>query len=165
MLSSPPAPPHRPPSLPDRVAGYLSRRPVYHALGWLAFLALLVAAQMRTSDMALAKALVNESINILFYAILVYFNLFYLFPHYLRQGQYWLYLGLLLLATAVITPIKLLLKYLLIHQNSDTVLESLNALFCEYFLGGGFGNSRQNDDRLVPAKPGNPRTGPPNDPV
>ncbi|MEL6142320.1 MAG: hypothetical protein AAFU67_11940, partial [Bacteroidota bacterium] len=100
-------------SLNDRIARFLSQRPVYHILGWAAFLAILVMAQMRATDMRLSQAIVNEFINVAFYAALVYFNLHYLFPNYLRKGSYFLYLALLLLATAILTPLKLLMKYLL----------------------------------------------------
>jgi LytS/YehU family sensor histidine kinase len=46
-----------------------------------------------------------------FFAVLVYFNLFYLIPNYLARNVL-LYLGLVLAACAVVTPIKVLVLYL-----------------------------------------------------
>lgn len=120
----------------DRLARFFSRRPVYHTIGWLGFLFILVLAQMKTNQMNLGMALVNEAVNIIFYAALLYFNLNYLFPQYLRKGQYFLYLGLLLLATLVLTPIKLLLKYLILDQTSNTLLDNFGAYFFSTFLVG-----------------------------
>lgn len=131
------------PSLPnaspfiDRIASLLSRRPVYHVMGWTAFLLLLIAAQMRTTDMGFARSLINESINIAFYIVLVYFNLNYLFSNYLRKGHYLLYLGLLILAAAILTPLKLLLKYLLLGLPSESLLDNLSVYFFSTFLVAG----------------------------
>ena len=124
-------------TLNDRIARFLSQRPVYHIFGWTAFLAILVMAQMRATDMRFSQALVNEFINVAFYAALVYFNLNYLFPNYLRKGSYFLYLGLLLLATAILTPLKLLMKYLLLDLPSESLLENLSAYFFSTFLVAG----------------------------
>lgn len=121
----------------DRVARLLSRRPVYHVLGWAAFLLLLIAAQMRTTEMGFGRSLVNESINITFYIALVYFNLNYLFPNYLRKGNYLLYLGLLILAAAILTPLKLMLKYLLLGLPSESLLDNLSVYFFSTFLVAG----------------------------
>ncbi len=121
----------------EKIARFLSQRPIYHAMGWIAFYALLVAAQLRSTEVSLPVALLNELINISFYIALVYFNLRYLFPTYLRQGNYLLYLGLLLLATAVLTPIKLLAKYLALSLPSETVVDNLLTYFFSTFLVAG----------------------------
>lgn len=121
----------------DRAAGFLSKRPVYHAVGWISFLALLVMAQLRTTETGVGYALVNELVNVVFYILLVYFNLNYLFPNYLRKGSYMLYLGLLLLAAAILTPIKLLVKYLVLGLPSESLLDNLTAYFFSTFLVAG----------------------------
>ncbi len=121
----------------EKILRYLSRRPIYHTLGWLAFFALLVASQLRTAEVPLPLALLNESINIAFYIALVYFNILYLFPNYLRKGSYLLYLGLLLLATAILTPIKLVAKYLILGLPSETVLDNMLTYYLSTFLVAG----------------------------
>lgn len=121
----------------DRLASFFSRRPVYHAIGWISFFIILVLAQIKTNNATIGPAMVNESVNLIFYALLLYFNLQYLFPNYLRKGQYMLYLGLLLLATLVLTPIKLLLKFILLSQSSDSLLDNFGAYYFSTFLVGG----------------------------
>lgn len=122
---------------PEKMLRFLSRRPIYHTMGWLAFFALLVAAQLRTADIGLANALINELINIAFYIVLVYFNLLYLFPNYLRKGSYVLYLGLLLIAAAILTPIKLLAKYIFLGLPPETVLDNMLTYYFSTFLVAG----------------------------
>lgn len=121
----------------DRLARFFSRRPVYHTIGWVSFLLILVLAQIKSNDMSIGLALTNELVNIVFYAGLLYFNLNYLFPTYLRKGQYFLYLGLMLLATLILTPIKLLLKFIILDQSSATLLDNFGAYFFSTFLVGG----------------------------
>lgn len=121
----------------DRLAKFFSQRPVYHTFGWVGFFLILVLAQVKTSNVSLSEALINEGVNIVFYAILLYFNLLYLFPNYLRKGQYLLYLGLLLLATLVLTPIKLLFKFILLGQSSESLLDNFGAYYFSTFLVGG----------------------------
>lgn len=53
----------------------------------------------------------NELINLFFYMVIVYFNLFYLVPNYLNRERFLTYIGLLVLATIIITPIKVILFY------------------------------------------------------
>ncbi len=52
--------------------------------------------------------LASETVNVGFFAIIVYFNIHYLFPRYLKQKNIVNHLLLLILASAVITPIKTL---------------------------------------------------------
>lgn len=120
----------------DRLASFFSQRPVYHAIGWISFLLILVLAQLRAGEVPFGLALLNEVVNILFYAALVYFNLNYLFPNYLRKGQYFLYIGLLLLATLILTPLKLMLKFIILDQTSADLLNNFPAYFFSTFLVG-----------------------------
>ncbi len=94
----------------DRLYNLLTLRPVYHALFWLALFSLMVWFGYRERH-DLWFVVGNELVSLFFFAVLVYFNLFYLIPNYLARNVL-LYLGLVLAACAVVTPIKVLVLYL-----------------------------------------------------
>ncbi|MFM8373529.1 MAG: sensor histidine kinase [Bacteroidota bacterium] len=94
----------------DQTYEFLSRRPVYHGLFWLMLFAL-----MRWIDLSSGIdpwfAVGNELIQLVFYALLVYVNLYYLIPRYLARHVL-VYLLLAVAFCAVITPIEVLTLYL-----------------------------------------------------
>ncbi len=94
----------------DRTYEFLSRRPVYHSLFWL-----LLFALMRWIDLSSGIdpwfAAGNEIIQLVFYALLVYVNLYYLIPRYLARHVL-VYLMLAVAFCALITPIEVLALYL-----------------------------------------------------
>ena len=94
----------------DRLYDLLTLRPVYHAIFWLTLFGLMVWLGCRQNH-DLWFVVGNELISLSFFAVLVYFNLFYLIPNYLARNVL-LYLGLVLAACAVVTPIKVLVLYL-----------------------------------------------------
>jgi two-component system, LytTR family, sensor kinase len=92
-----------------RLYNFLSQRVVYHGLFWLLLLVLML--WFNGIEQNFLFTLSNEIINLLFYAIIVYFNLLYLIPNYLTQKLFLTYCGLLILATLMITPLKVLALY------------------------------------------------------
>lgn len=121
----------------DRLGRTLVQRPFYHAGGWLAFLLLLVTTEMRTGNYPFLVSLSSQLINLIFYAIIVYINLLYLFPKYLKKGQIWGYLLLLVGAALVFTPLKLVLKYILFSKTGGMrrdILDNLDTYFLSMFL-------------------------------
>jgi len=80
-----------------------------HILGWLLLFVGLV--WMDWSSRPLIFTMGVEVISVFFYAVLVYFNLWYLIPKFLSHKNFLRYCGLLFLAVLVITPIKLLFLY------------------------------------------------------
>ncbi|SEQ71861.1 sensor histidine kinase [Neolewinella agarilytica] len=124
----------------DRLGKTLTQRPFYHAGGWLAFLALLVAMQWRTGEFTFGVSLANELINVVFYIIVVYINLLYIFPTYLKKGKFGTYIFLLIGVALVFTPLKLALKYILFSKAGGVqqdILENLSAYFFSTFLVAG----------------------------
>lgn len=97
-------------SLLDRIYAFLNRRPVYHTLFWLALYGTMVGTSLR-QDIDVRTTFYNESIQALFFAGLVYFNLLYLIPNYLAKHAF-IYFGLVLAACAIVTPIEVLVLYL-----------------------------------------------------
>jgi two-component system, LytTR family, sensor kinase len=88
----------------------LTKRVVYHSLFWLFLYATLVLIGF-DEDQNLAATMLNEFIDLIFYAILVYFNLFYLIPNYLSTKTI-IYIGLVVGACILITPIKIFVFFL-----------------------------------------------------
>lgn len=94
----------------DRLYDLITLRPVYHTLFWVALFGAMVWFGCRQNH-DLWFVVTNEVISLVFFAVLVYFNLLYLIPNYLARNVL-LYLGLVLAACAVVTPIKVLVLYL-----------------------------------------------------
>jgi two-component system LytT family sensor kinase len=91
------------------IIDFISKRVVYHSLFWIVLL--LVLSALDTTHQSFGFSLGNELINIIFYAILVYFNLLYLIPNYLTKKKFLTYMGLLLVAVLIITPLKVIVLY------------------------------------------------------
>lgn len=97
-------------SLLDRIYAFLNRRPVYHTLFWMALYGTMVGTSLR-QGISLSTTFRNETIQAVFFATLVYFNLRYLIPNYLARHAF-IYFGLVLAACAIVTPIEVLVLYL-----------------------------------------------------
>ena len=95
----------------SKVYGFFSTRVVYHATFWLIVFIILVI--FSRGDLGLGFTITFELINILFYIIIVYFNLIYLIPNYLNDKNFLTYCGLLLVSVLILTPIKIFILYFL----------------------------------------------------
>ncbi len=108
----------------------LTMRPVYHALFWLALFGMQVYAGYEEWP-DIYFLLSNELVSLFFFAVLVYFNLFYLVPNYLARNVL-LYLCLVIAACAVVTPIKILVLYLKFSgmpRTQDALVQSQGFLY------------------------------------
>ena len=94
-----------------RVLDFLNTWWVLHGLFWMTMLILLVVWD--TNTQGLGFAITVEFINVLFYAVVVYFNLFYLIPNYLTEKGFLTYCGLLILSVIIVTPIKVFVLFFL----------------------------------------------------
>jgi len=124
----------------DRLGKTFTQRPFYHAGGWLAFFLLLVTTDLRSGNYPPFIAMSSQLVNLVFYAIVVYINLLYLFPNYLKKGKYWAYLGILLGVSLMLTPIKLVLKYIIFSKDGgirQDILDNLYTYFLSMFLVAG----------------------------
>jgi len=123
---------------PTRIYDLITQRVVYHTFFWLVLLLLLTLID-RTGQ-SFAFSLSNELINILFYAAIVYFNLLYLIPNYLTKKKFFTYCGLLILATLIITPLKVLVlyfKFSSLPQVQEELLQNMNYYFLVTFFIAG----------------------------
>ena len=116
-------------------SGLLGSRWLYHLMFWGAILVLLISFEDSTQSLRVRA--VNELINVFFYAAIVYFNLFYLIPNYLNKKRFLHYAGLLIAATLIVTPLKMIVFYFrfsdypFLQQN---LLSNLNGYFLLTFL-------------------------------
>lgn len=123
----------------SRVIRFLTRRITYHTLFWLMVLIFL----MRFEDYGQGFWFVfsNELVNMTFYLVIVYFNLLYLLPNYLAKGYYLHYLLLLLAASFIITPLRIMVLYLKFASHpalQQELLSHLNLYFLmSFFIAGG----------------------------
>lgn len=115
----------------DKTRLWFNRRVIYHSLIWLLFFAFLILNS--DTNFSFFERLTNEFINLFLYAILVYFNLYYLIPNYLKSKTIGLYFFLLLIFSFFLTPIKLVIFYL--KLNNQPVYQSmLISNFGLYFI-------------------------------
>jgi two-component system, LytTR family, sensor kinase len=98
----------------------------------------IISALLSDQNIGLVQVLKIQFFNIGFFAVMVYFNIFYLFPLYLKQKKISMHLIYLLVTAAVLTPIKTLILFLISPSYGLKVsfIESQYASFLVTFLVG-----------------------------
>lgn len=98
-----------------RLVHFFTNPTVYHSLFWLGLLFLLTIVEWESTRSPQRFLFIfiftNEIINVFFYAVIVYFNFFYLIPNYLSKNKFLTYCSLLLLAALILTPLKMIAFY------------------------------------------------------
>lgn len=125
-------------NLINKLHGFFSIRVVYHVLFW--FLLFIVLILFDRSEGKFWFSFSNELINIFFYAIVVYFNLFYLVPNYLNKNKFIIYLALLMLFVLIVTPLKVVFLYFKFTNQPETqanLLTNQNLYFLSTFFIAG----------------------------
>ncbi len=89
----------------SKVFSLFSNKLTTHSLFWMVTFILLLLLDGTNQGMWFTFSV--EMINLLFYMIVVYFNLLYLIPKYLKEKSFLLYCGLLILSVIIVTPIKI----------------------------------------------------------
>jgi len=79
---------------------------LFHVLFWLILFGIMIYSGHL--EMPWLLATVTSAINLIFFGVIVYFNLYYLFPKYLKEKNLWIHIGLLLAGAIILTPIKTL---------------------------------------------------------
>jgi hypothetical protein len=117
----------------------ITSRWFYHSAFWLTLF--LILFRFDDPVQPLGFRLMNELINVSFYALIVYFNLFYLIPHYLTKKKFFTYLVLLLMGSLIVTPFRVIVFYLRFASYptlQEELLTNLNWYFLLTFaIGGG----------------------------
>lgn len=121
-----------------RAYDFLTQRIVYHSIFWL--ILLLILTLIESTHQGFVFALSNELINIFFYCVIVYFNVFYLIPNYLTKKKFLTYCGLLILSTIIITPLKVIILYFKFNHlpelQSDLVKNQNWHFLITFFVAG-----------------------------
>jgi len=121
-----------------QINSWLSKPMIPHVAFWLVFLLILLA--LDNGQGGFWFNLTAETVNILFYAAIVYFNLLYLIPHYLSDKRFMQYCLFLLLTVIVITPIKIFIFYFLLSyfpQAQEQLIVDQNWYFLSNFVIAG----------------------------
>jgi len=126
-------------NLPPAILPSKWGRIVYHLIFWLTLFAFLL--YFDDSGLSRTDRWFNEFINLLFYGAIVYFNLLYLIPNYLTKKRLGTYLLLLLAATFVLTPLRVIFFYFRFSGMShlqQPLIGNLNNYFAlTFFIGSG----------------------------
>jgi len=112
---------------------YLENGTFYHVLFWVVFYLFLIIIGQQHSDKSIGVIMTNMLIRVGFYMAIVYFNLLFLFPKYLKENRFYLYTILLALSVVLITPIESIIHYYLFYRD-----ESLLDINKSIFTGGFF---------------------------
>ncbi len=122
----------------SKIYSFFTTRVVYHSLFWAAFLVLLIA--LDNSQRGWLFTVTIELINVLFYGMVVYFNLFYLIPRYLSEKRFVQYCLFLLLSVLLVTPIKMVIFYFLytyVPEAQTTIVNNQVLFFVSAFIFAG----------------------------
>ena len=123
----------------QRIYGFFTSKIVYHSLFWVVMLIALVMMD-ENNHRSFSFTLTLEMINVCFYGLVVYFNLFYLIPNYLTEKRFLLYCTLLTLSVILITPIKTVTIYVLNSsslQGQQAIITQQNLYFISTFMIAG----------------------------
>jgi two-component system LytT family sensor kinase len=113
------------------------RRWIGHSVFWLVFLTVIILLDLSNTGWPIV--LYNKLVDISFYAMIVYVNLLWLIPNYLTSKKFGIYVGLLLLAVLILTPIKILIQILLLSGEPGlqvSYLRDQSYYFLSMFLVG-----------------------------
>ncbi len=119
----------------NRLLHFFSRPLTQHLAFWMLFLFILTTIE--STSYSFLFAISNELINVFFYAVLVYFNLFYLIPNYLTQKKFLNYAVLLILSAVILTPLKVIVfyfKFSYLPSMQDQLISNLNWYFLLNFF-------------------------------
>lgn len=123
-------------SLKNTFYKYLENGSFYHFLFWTVFYFFLIIVDQNES--MLLEKMANKLIRVIFYMIIVYLNLLFLFPKYLKTNRFYLYTLLLVMAVLFVTPLESFIHYILFFRDAP-----INQMFdldanSKIFLGGFF---------------------------
>ena len=114
---------------------YLENGAFYHVLFWVVFYLFLIIVGAQHSDKYLVNIMANQFIRVIFYMIIVYFNLFFLFPKYLKENRFYMYTGLLALSVVAITPLESFIHYFFFSREMSLYQLNYSVFVTGFFMG------------------------------
>lgn len=114
----------------------LRQNTAYHILFWTFFYIILILLDNHDN---IGFRMLKEGVNISFFALIVYINIYFLFPLYNKNKSLILHVLLLGVCSALITPIKMAALYLISGNYTDIqeyILDNMVAIFLStIFIG------------------------------
>lgn len=108
----------------------------FHVLFWLALYIILIILDQNQN---ISYVLIRELVNVSFFAVMVYLNIYLLFPYYMTKKNLLVHLATIAVAAILITPIKTLTFYLTSSSFADMQVYFLNnqpSIFLSTFFIG-----------------------------
>ena len=93
----------------DKIMPYLQNNFIYHFLFWI--LLYLVLISIDGKEHGLIFTMGTGLVTISFFALIVYLNLFYLFPQYLQNKSLFWHIVSIAVAATMLTPVKSFILY------------------------------------------------------
>ena len=115
----------------DRVYQFMSHRVVYHSLFWM--VGILIIVLIWGHEDGYMSLFTSTFIRSVFYAIAVYFNIYYLIPNYLSQTRFATYSALLILLVIIIVPLLMISLYIRFLHNPEEQQRVIDSQM-EFFL-------------------------------
>ena len=124
-----------------KIYDFFTQRIVYHSLFWLImFLTFLTLDLVAGGTQSWFFSFTKETINVFFFGVIVYFNLFYLIPNYLTEKKFLIYCGLLIAAVIILTPLKIIIFYFMYFSDpllQAALIKDINWVFITTFFVAG----------------------------
>ncbi|MBK8053812.1 MAG: hypothetical protein IPK35_11230 [Saprospiraceae bacterium] len=95
------------PIIKQEIVKWSKKKAFYHVVFWVSLFVVNLVASI--PQMGFALAFLTDIVNVGFFAVIVYFNLLYLFPWYLKHKNLWYHFLSLALASLLLMPIKTVL--------------------------------------------------------
>ncbi|MEL6864084.1 MAG: histidine kinase [Bacteroidota bacterium] len=122
----------------ERIYDFLTSRIVYHSFFWALLLLLLIL--LDSGQQGFLFTFTKELVNVFFYGVVVYFNLFYLIPNYLTEKKFLMYCLALIATVIIVTPIKVMffwLWYYYFPETQERLVHNQNWYFISSFIIAG----------------------------
>lgn len=98
-----------------------------HILFWIIAFAILIWIDPQES--AFGLVLGKNVLQLVFFAVIVYANILYFFPEYLKDRNIWKHLGYLIVFSIILTPIKIVTFFVIYSSSPDIQLYFLHNIF------------------------------------
>jgi sensor histidine kinase YesM len=114
----------------------VQRGVAYHIFFWIVFFLFLVIIDTNES---LSTRMINMALRMVFYIIVVYSNLNFLFPRFLKKNNFFVYIILLVLLVILVTPLEVISSYYLIPTEFTSISQVFTfKVLSSFFLGTFF---------------------------
>ncbi len=101
----------------QRIYNLLTRRVIYHGVGWCVYISILLLYQIQREPFGFVFT--NEVLKLFFLATAVYFNILYLIPTILSEKKYFTYIASFFAVAIVITPLEVFALFVKLRNFPD----------------------------------------------